>query len=348
MRFLRSTGLVAISLLAVCALSVGAVAAETRIAFSSLDTSKPYKVSGTLYLPENASSPSPAIVLIHGTGGIDSRGALYRGPLLGVGIAVFEVDFKTGNYTSTIDRPPNDTFVPAAFAALRELRKLAAIDHDRIGVMGFSMGGGITVRTALEDNRKAWMGDEKGFAAHVAFYPGCKFIIPKVEHGSGVTGAPVIVLYGTEDSYGDGKAAPELKLLLQKKFKFDLVTVEYAGATHGFNRDAPPLSYRDPAAIGGKGYMKWDPVATDDSLAKVLAFLRQNLAAKWRAARKKAGSGLRNCVSVCQRGMPDRRPACQARPDFQSGLITLCGDGVRTGSGLWPPTGGLPRLVGTE
>jgi len=280
MRSSRSTGSRALALLAVLALPVGAAAAETRIAFSSLDTSKPYKVSGTLYLPENTSSPCPAIILIHGTGGIDSRGALYRGPLLNAGIAVFEVDFKTGNYTSTMDRPPNDAFVPAAFAALRELRKLPAIDRDRIAVMGFSMGGGTTLRTALEDNRKTWMGNEKGFAAHVAFYPVCKPFIPKVEHSSGVTGAPMIIFYGTEDSYGEGKAVPELKLLLQKKFKFDVTTVEYPGATHGFNRNAAPLSYRDPAAIGGQGYMKWDPDATNDSLAKVLAFLRQNLAAR--------------------------------------------------------------------
>ena len=280
MRSSRSRVSLVLALFAVAALSGGAAAAKTRIAFSSLNQAKPYKVSGTLYLPEHTSGPCPAIVLIHGTSGIDSRGALYRGPLLNAGIAVFEVDFKSGVYTSTTDRPPNDYFLPAAFAALLELRKLPGIDHDRIGIMGFSMGGGITVRTALEDNRKAWMGSEKGFAAHVAFYPGCRFIIPKAEHASGVTGAPMIIFYGTDDAYGDGKAAPELKLLLHDKFKFDVVTVEYPGATHGFNLNGGPITYFDPAAIEGKGYMKWDPDATKDSLTKVVAFLREHLLPK--------------------------------------------------------------------
>ncbi len=265
-------------LLAAFALPATASAAATRTEFTSLDAGKPYQLSGTLYRPDFAAAPSPAVVLIHGTGGIDSRGAYYRGPLLAAGIAVLEVDFKTGNYTSTADRPPNDDFVPAAFAALRYLRQSAGIDPKRIAIMGFSMGGGITVRTALEDNRQRWLGAEPGFAAHVAFYPVCRYFIPKVEHSSGVTGAPMIIFYGTEDAYGEGKAVPELKALLQRKFRFELSTVEYAGATHGFNLNAPPLSYPDRAARGGRGYMAYDAAATADSLPKVLAFLRQNLA----------------------------------------------------------------------
>jgi dienelactone hydrolase len=279
-KYLRCVGLVTVVVLTVSVIAVGASSAGTRIDFSSLDTNQPYKVSGTLYLPDNASAPFPAVVLCHGTTGIDVRGKFYREPLLNAGIAVFEVDFKTGIYTSALDRPHNETFLPLAFAALKELRKLPSIDPKRIGIMGFSMGGGITVRTAVEDNRKQWMGAEKGFAVHAAFYPVCKPFLPKVEHSSGLTGAPMIVFYGTEDAYGEGKAVPELKRLLQKKFNFELITVEYPGATHGFNRNAPAVTYPDPAANGGKGYMAWDPDAANDSVTKLVAFLRQNLAAK--------------------------------------------------------------------
>ena len=67
-----------------------------------------------------------------------------------------------------------------------------------------------------------------------------------------MTGAPIIIFYGTEDSYGEGKAVPELRNMLKKKFNFDLTTVEYAGATHDFNRNGPSFSYADPAAIGGE------------------------------------------------------------------------------------------------
>ena len=182
MKYLRCIGLLRVVFLTVLVLPVGASSLGTWIDFSSLDTNKPYKVLGTLYLPGRSSSPCPAVVMIHGTGGIDSRGAFYGDSILNAGIAIFEADFRTGIYTSTLDRPKNETFLPMAFAALEQLRKLSSIDPNRIGIMGFSMGGGITLRTAVEGDRRAWMGDEKGFAAHAAFYPVCKPFIPKVEH----------------------------------------------------------------------------------------------------------------------------------------------------------------------
>jgi dienelactone hydrolase len=267
-------------LLAVVVLPVEAFSAGTKIGFSSLDAEHPHKVSGTLYLPENPPNPVPAIVLIHGTTGIDMRGEFYRASILGAGIAIFEVDFKTGVYTGTLTRPKPDAFLPMAFAALKELRKLSSIDPNRVGIMGFSMGGHIALRTAMEDNRKRWMGEEKGFIAFATFYPVCKPFIRDLEKsGSKLTGAPIIVFYGSEDSYGEGTAVPELKTLLATKYNFQLATVEYPGATHGFNRNAPAMRYFDPAAKGRRGYMTWNPEAANDSLVKVVAFLREKLAA---------------------------------------------------------------------
>jgi len=257
-----------------------AASTDTRIDFSSLDSSHPLKVYGTLYLPENSSGRCPAVVMIHGTMGIDSRGILYRVPLLNAGIAVFEVNFKDGIYRSPIDRPKIEAFLPLAFAALKELRKVPAIDPSRIGIMGFSLGGAITFSTALDDNRKTWMGDEKGFAAHAGFYPVAKAFIPKIESGGALTGAPIIIFYGTDDAYGDGDEVPQLKSLLQKKFNFDLTTYEYPGATHGFNLNEPSKTYFDPAAKHMRGHMAYDAQATDDSLPKLVDFMRKNLAVK--------------------------------------------------------------------
>ena len=249
--------------------------------FSSLDTHHPYKVSGTLYLPQNASSPVPAIVLVHGTLGMDQRGELYRQPLLDAGIGIFEVDFKTGIYKGALDRPSPDTFLPLAFAALKELRKLPTVDPARIGIMGFSLGGNIALRAAMETNVKQWMGNDKGFVAFALFNPVCKYFTKDFEKsGSKLTGAPMILFYGTEDSYGEGKAVPELKSLLAAKYTFQLITVEYTGATHDFNLNGPDQNIFDPLAQGMRVHIKWDPEAASDSVTKVVAFLRENLAAK--------------------------------------------------------------------
>jgi len=273
-------GLLALGLLTVV-MPVGASAAETKIEFASLDHNQHYKLSGTLYLPDNASSPVPAIVLIHGTLGIDQRGELYRQPLLHAGIGIFEVDFKTGIYMGALDRPKPDTFLPMAFAALKELRKLPSVDPNRIGIMGFSLGGNIALRTAMETNVKQWMGDGKGFAAFVMFYPVCNYFTKDFENsGSKLTGGPMVVFYGSEDAFGEGKAVPELKSLLAKKYNFQLITVEYAGATHGFNLDAPEMTAFDPAAKGSRVHIKWDSEAANDSVTKVVAFLSENLDAK--------------------------------------------------------------------
>jgi len=281
MRNRRCIRLLAAVALTAFVMTARASSTGTAIPFSSLDKNQPYKLSGTLYLPENSSAPCPTVVIIHGTQGIDARGAFYRGPLLNEGIAVFEVDFKTGIYTSVFDRPRPASFVPMAFAALKELRKLPAIDPNRIAIMGFSLGGGVAMRTSMENNRKTWIGDEKGFAALVAFYPVSKPFMAELEKsGSKLTGAPTIIFYGTEDSYGEGKAVPELKTLLATKYNFQLITVEYPGATHAFNLNKPDMNYFDPAANHMRGHTSWNPEAANDTIPKVVAFLRENLAAK--------------------------------------------------------------------
>jgi len=293
MKSFKRAGIVVVVMAAVIVMRAGATTQGTKIEFYSLDTSEHSShrlrhhhsqgqpVSGYLYVPENAPGPVPAIVLVHGTMGIDQRGELYRQPLLTAGIAIFEVDFKTGIYRGPLDRPNPSIFLPMAFAALKELRKLPSIDPNRIGIMGFSLGGNITLRTAMESNVKQWMGDEKGFIAFAAFYPVCKHFTSDFEQsGSKLTGGPMIIFYGTADSYGDGKAVPELKSLLAEKYNFKVITVEYEGATHGFNRNAPPMWYPDPAANEMIGHTAWNAEAANDSVVKVVTFLNENLGTK--------------------------------------------------------------------
>jgi CHAT domain-containing protein/dienelactone hydrolase len=357
MRNWRSVGLLTAVVLTVFAATARASPAGTAINFSSLDKNQPYKLSGTLYLPENSSAPCPAVVIIHGTLGIDARGAFYREPLLDEGMAIFEVDFKTGIYISAFDRPRPTSFVPMAYAALKELRKLPAIDPNRIAIMGFSLGGAVAMRTSMENYRKMWMGEEKGFAAHVAFYPVSKPFMAELEKsGSKLTGAPTIIFYGTEDSYGEGKAVPELKRLLSKKYTFEVTTVEYPGATHAFNLNAPPAHFADRAAIGGKVYTAWDADAANDSLTKVVAFLRQTLGAKTIEIRDREASSehatgegrvsatvqdqssspLQDRITQHEQKLAQARAARQAKSEELE--LTILG-------GLYRQTGNLPKAL---
>jgi dienelactone hydrolase len=273
----RSLPILAVGLLVLAGLAASAHSAGIVIPFHSLDETMDRPVQGTLYLPEHPAGRHPALVVVHGTAGIDARGAFYRDTILGAGIAMFEVDFRTGVYTSAVDRPAADLFVPLGFAALTVLRQRPDIDPRRIGIMGFSLGGHLAVNTAFEKNRKRWLGTAPGFATHLAFYPVCKAFL--TQRDCRMTGAPLIIFYGTADAYGEGANVPAFRDRLAQKFHFTPTLVEYAGACHGFNRPAPPMSYRDPAAIGGRGYMAWSAAAANDSLSRVADFLRQTLLA---------------------------------------------------------------------
>lgn len=275
-KFVLATAAALLGLLA--APGQAATPGATVIAFASLDKENPLKASASLYLPASGTGAYPAVVMVHGTSGVNSVGAFYKDAILQAGIAILEVDFKTGIYTGPSDRPAPDALVALGFAALKELRRLPSIDPKRIAIMGFSMGGHLTVNTAFEAKRKMWMGSAPGFASHVAFYPVCRGFLK--QRDTAPTGAPMIIFYGTKDAYGEGEYVPRFKRMMLDKYQYDITTVEYADAHHDFNRNEPPLSYRDPAAIGGRGYMEWNAQAANDSLPRTVAFLRETLKVK--------------------------------------------------------------------
>jgi len=64
------------------------------------------KSIGIVNLPEASNEPVPVVIPVHGSAGMDSRYAFHRPALLEAGIGTFEVDFKTGVFTSLSDRSP--------------------------------------------------------------------------------------------------------------------------------------------------------------------------------------------------------------------------------------------------
>ena len=82
-----------------------------------------------------------------------------------------------------------------AFAALEILQTHPFVDGDRIGVMGYSMGGISTTLAAYEKIAQYGAKGKTRFALHVPFYAPC---IIHLENGSG-TGAPIVCLWGEEN-----------------------------------------------------------------------------------------------------------------------------------------------------
>jgi dienelactone hydrolase len=230
--------------------------------------------SGTLTLPGSHKGPAPLVILVHGTAGVDSRYAFHKPALLEAGIGTFEVDFKKNVFTGASDRPPISTFQPWAFGALKALRAHPRIDPDRIAIMGFSLGGHLSVSVASKNVVKRWLGpDQPGFAAHVGFYPVCK-LLGKYFDASGVTGAPILILAGELDSWGDGEACPQFAGWLNEAHQGVVSLTIYPSVHHGFDRKGSWQGYA-PYARNRTAILQWDAGAAHDSRKRAVTFLRR-------------------------------------------------------------------------
>lgn len=235
-------------------------------------TGKPATLKANLHLPPG-NGPFPAVVLIHGSAGPDTRYAFHRPALLAAGIATFEVDFKTGVFSDTKDRPGGKAFYPMTFAALKALRARPEIDGEKIAVMGFSLGGSQAVATSGYGLVQLNMGPaEKGFAAHVGFYPGCGRLgwLMRQKPTS-----PVLILTGENDDYGNGRDCPPLVARLNERTPGLYQVHVYPGVHHGFDREGETVTVPDPVADGGQAKMEWSQAAAEDSRARAVSFLKE-------------------------------------------------------------------------
>jgi dienelactone hydrolase len=195
------------------------------------------EIVGMLSLPPGTARV-PAMVVVHGSGGVSAgREHAWAKRLLDMGVAAFVTDsFQPRGVTSTAEdqsRVSTMSMVADAFNALKLLATHPRIDANRIGIMGFSKGGQVSLYTELEPFRRAVAGDLR-FATHVPLYPSCA--LPYLARE--ITRAPMLVLMGDADDYTPavqceryiewfrGKGAP-------------IRSIVYPGASHGFDSPGP-------------------------------------------------------------------------------------------------------------
>lgn len=167
----------------------------------------PATAIGQLMLPAGGAGKVPAVLLVHGSGGVYRELADFWGRRLNEqGIAVFIIDiFGARGVSSTAD---DQSLVPFSadladeFAALQLLASHPRIDRERIAVMGFSRGGIAAWRAAVNRIAAGLSSDGLRFAAHIPMYSGGCTGITSVTVKPGVFGpAPVLWIHGDEDDY---------------------------------------------------------------------------------------------------------------------------------------------------
>lgn len=226
----------------------------------------------------------PAVVILHGSAGLDFRGDFYARALNNAGIATFEIDmWEARGIDSAAERPAVPLInYPDAFGALRFLTEHPNIDPDRIGVMGFSWGGVVTLASAT-DLYASRFGGELRFAAHVAHYPICYAANSGVPGSKfkNLTGAPVLIQIGEEDDYDLGSAPCfALKNSLEPDEQSVVEVISYEGAFHGWDRLQVPVTIEDPFSNrGAEGEVEIVPDVDQAYKArkKVVRFFRRHL-----------------------------------------------------------------------
>lgn len=245
----------------------------------------PTDLSSTEAQTAATSAKLPAVVIVHGTGGMDAKGPMYARALNRAGIATLEVDLwgPRGLAGGWDGRPKHvRENLPDAFGALAYLSGHRRVDGSRVGIMGFSWGGVLSMLSADRDYAAAHAAGDQRFAAHLPFYPICF----AYNHAAGypfkhLTGAPVYILTGADDRYDNDPAmCPKLVATLPADQRANVRVKVYSGAEHGFNNLDRPRAYLDPyhyQGKGGEGRSVPNAAAREDSVREVVRFFVEAL-----------------------------------------------------------------------
>jgi dienelactone hydrolase len=197
----------------------------------------PTAVEGVLAFPKGgAGNPRriPAVVLLHGAAGVLwSREVTYARQLAELGVAALVVDTfgarreRATSFDERLIEITETMMVADAYAALRHLAARPEIDARRVALIGFSYGGMATLVAAYRQIAESFAPDGLRFAAHVSFYAPC---IARFED-SRTTGAPVLMLWGSEDTLVDPKRCGEIAADLRGGGS-SVETIVYPGAYH--------------------------------------------------------------------------------------------------------------------
>ena len=152
-----------------------------------------------------------------------------------MGIATFELNsFKSRNITSTVGSQTEITMAAMILDAYRALEVLSShpkIDKEKISIVGWSLGGGVTLFSGWLPVKNA-INKELNFASHLAFYPPC-FIDPE---NTDFTKSPIHIFIGELDNWTPAKPCEDLASKLKPNTNID-VTV-FKSSYHSFDTDS--------------------------------------------------------------------------------------------------------------
>lgn len=217
------------------------------------------KIWGDLSFPSRVSATEkvPVIVLMHGSAGLGRATSQWVDAFNEIGVATFAVNsFAPRGINSMVE---DQTILSTAanlmdaFQALQVLSTHPRIDASRIGVMGFSKGGEVAFRSAVEPLRHAVIKSDLKFALHIPTYAGCN----QVYWSAQLTKAPVLNLIGDLDDYSTAEPC----VALAKHYEdagTPIKTIRYDGAHHAWDSMLQVTWYPNATTANPCGVTRWD------------------------------------------------------------------------------------------
>jgi dienelactone hydrolase len=196
---------------------------------------KPATLAGELRIPRPGTDRLPAVILLHGSGGISASHERWVQELNSAGVATFLLDSFSGRgINNTInDQSQLDSLAMMidAFRALDTLAEHPRIDPNRIAVMGFSKGAVAAVYSSNERFRKMYGPPNVQFAAHIGLYTPCNVTYKDDDK---VTGKPIRLFHGIADDWVSIEPCRAYVARL-KSSGADVALTEYPGAYHAYD-----------------------------------------------------------------------------------------------------------------
>jgi dienelactone hydrolase len=230
--------------LLVAAVLVGCAA--PRVTIPSATPGAPRLLPAWELRPEGA-GPFPAVVLLHGCGGVSPSTHAWAGWLRDEGYVALIVDSWTPRGIpdrcggDVPELPPTERF-DDLIGALRHLQARAWVDRERIGVIGWSSGGVFAMASvngpSLERaQRRGVPLPEPGVRAAVGVYPGGCFSLVGEQAVK-----PLLVLLGDADDWTAPGPCIEMVAAMRARGA-DVTLVLYPGAYHYFDVEGQAREY---------------------------------------------------------------------------------------------------------
>src|SRR3989441_2349260 len=196
---------------------------------------KPVALAGELRIPRRRSGRLPAVILVHGSGGVNASHERWAQELNSIGVATLILDTFSGRgIVSTVNDQSqlhSLAMMVDAYRALGALAGHARIDPDRIAVMGFSKGAVAAIYSSNERFRKLHAPGNLQFAAHIGLYTPCNI---RFKGDDRTTGKPIRLYHGITDDWVAIEPCRAYVARLQSAGAPAMLT-EYPGAYHAYD-----------------------------------------------------------------------------------------------------------------